>query len=97
MHKAHHTVLKQPCAVKVVSKQKLIEHNFYLELMYQELRILERLDHPHVVRVFDLLEDALNIYIVMEFIEGGNLLDLFRRVHKKQVAISEKEIGNLIY
>ena len=34
--------------------------------------------HPHITRVFELLEDTRNYYIVMELISGGNLLEAIR-------------------
>ena len=36
--------------------------------------MLEKTIHPHITRIFELLEDARNYYIVMEVITGGNLL-----------------------
>ena len=35
--------------------------------------------HPHITRVFELLEDTRNYYIVMELISGGNLLEAIRQ------------------
>jgi serine/threonine protein kinase len=43
-------------------------------LMHDELMLLERTDHPHITRVFELMEDDLKYYVVMEYFEGGNLL-----------------------
>jgi len=39
------------------------------------LEILEITQHPNITRVFELMEDAKNYYIVMELITGGNLLE----------------------
>jgi len=43
--------------------------------MRNELEVLEKIDHPHITRVFELLEDKHNFYVVMEYLKGGNLLD----------------------
>ena len=43
--------------------------------MHNELEVLEKTDHPHITRVFELLEDKHNFYVVMEYLKGGNLLD----------------------
>ena len=42
----------------------------------------EKLDHPHIVRVLDLCEDKKNIYIAMEIIEHGNLLEALSKIQK---------------
>lgn len=46
-----------------------------MKLMRNELEVLEKTDHPHITRVFELLEDKRNFYIVMEYLSDGNLLD----------------------
>ena len=47
------------------------------------------------MRVLDLFEDDPNIYIVMEYISGGNLLDMMTR--DKVCKITEKDIGSMIH
>lgn len=44
--------------------------------MLQELKVLANTDHPNIVRVYDLLEDEINYYIVSEIVEGGELFKL---------------------
>ena len=41
--------------------------------MQQELEVLAGVDHPNIVRVYDLLEDQVNFYIITEIIKGGEL------------------------
>ena len=62
-------------AIKVISKSKLKEVPVYGELMKNELEVLENTTHPHITRVFELLEDKKNYFVVMELVSGGNLLD----------------------
>ena len=64
-----------PCAVKIIRKSSLQVANVYQELNKNELQILEDTVHPHITRVFELLEDQRCYYIVMELIAGGNLFD----------------------
>lgn len=46
-----------------------------MELLQNELLVLEKTDHPNITRVFEILEDKRCYWVVMELIEGGNLLD----------------------
>src|SRR6185369_16232706 len=39
----------------------------------REARVLSRLDHPHICRVYDLLETAEGDFLVLELIEGRTL------------------------
>ncbi len=45
-----------------------------MKLMENELTVLEKTDHPHITRVIEIMEDKRNYWIVMEIMEGGDLL-----------------------
>jgi serine/threonine protein kinase len=45
----------------------------------REARLAARLNHPHVVAVFDLVEDEGQHWLVMEYVEGVTLAELVRR------------------
>ena len=53
---------------------------------------MKLVDHPNITRVFELLEDPKNYFIVMEFCSGGNLLDKFEKIEK----MTEKAIADII-
>ena len=52
-------------------------------MLREELQALEQLDHPHIVRVVDLLEDEENIYIAAELMRHGNLLEVINEMQDK--------------
>ena len=64
-----------PCAIKIIKKSLLSQAEIYETLMKQELEVLEKTDHPHITRVFELLEDKRQYYVIMELVSGGNLLE----------------------
>jgi serine/threonine protein kinase len=66
--------MQTTCAVKKISKEKLRENPIYEKLMQDELKTLKDIDHPNIMRVHELLQDTNDIYIVTEFIKGGELL-----------------------
>ena len=55
VHEATHIQAGKDCAIKVISKRKLRQHQIYVDLMDQELEALDKLEHPHIVHVLDLL------------------------------------------
>jgi serine/threonine protein kinase len=63
------------CAVKKISKEKLSENPVYNELMKDELQTLTEVTNPYIMKVHELLQDMTDIYIVTEFIKGGELKD----------------------
>jgi eukaryotic-like serine/threonine-protein kinase len=50
-----------------------------LQRAEREARLAARLNHPHVVAVFDLVEDAGDNWLVMEYVEGITLSALIAR------------------
>ncbi|KAM7463629.1 hypothetical protein LguiA_031750 [Lonicera macranthoides] len=65
----------QTVAVKIISKAKMTTA-IAIEDVRREVKILKALSgHKNLVKFYDAFEDAQNVYVVMEFCEGGELLD----------------------
>ena len=45
----------------------------------REARLAARLNHPHVVAVFDLVDEGTEHWLVMEYVEGRTLSELVRQ------------------
>ncbi|CAB4252717.1 serine/threonine/tyrosine protein kinase RAD53 [Maudiozyma barnettii] len=59
-------------AVKIINKRKVMGN---IDGVTRELEVLEKLDHPRIVRLKASYEDDINYYMVMEFVSGGDLMD----------------------
>ena len=70
---AHDDDLDRPVAIKVPNPER-ITHTEDVEAFLSEARILARLDHPHIVPVFDVgrTEDGL-CFVVSKLVEGSDL------------------------
>src|SRR5439155_18532954 len=70
---AHDDELDRPVAVKVPHRHRIARPED-IEAYLAEARILARLDHPHVVPVYDVgrTDDGL-CYVVSKFVEGSDL------------------------
>lgn len=60
----------------------------------QEIAIAKQLDHPNVVRLFEVFRDAMKIYLVMELCTGGELFD--RIVDEAPKGFAEDKSANYI-
>jgi serine/threonine protein kinase len=58
-------------AAKVVRRDSLTESS--LEYFEREIRLLQLIQHPNIVRLYETIYDAQNIILVMEFCEFGDL------------------------
>ena len=62
----------------------------------KEIKLLENLRHPHVITYFNSFKQNGNIYIVIEYINGGSLEDLLVKNIKQQKKIDEKTLWDLL-
>ncbi len=76
---AENQLLGQRRAVKVLPKSKISDSS-YLERFYREARAAAQLNHPNIVRTFDIDQQGDQHYMVMEYIEGEDLSSLVKRV-----------------
>jgi serine/threonine protein kinase len=80
--------VQEKVAIKVIHKAT---HGVDLAAVTTEAQILKSLNHPNIVKVYDLFEDSATYYICMELITGGELFD---RVVLKQF-YNEKDARDL--
>ena len=43
--------------------------------MRREIKIATLFQHPHIIRLFEVIRTPLDIYVVMEYVKGGELFD----------------------
>ena len=43
--------------------------------MIREVKLMRLLDHPHIVKVYDVFETEEDVVVVMEYVSGGELFD----------------------
>ena len=58
-------------AAKILDKGKLDEKT--QRLLSREITSMERLHHPNIIRIFEVLETYSKIYMIVEFASGGEL------------------------
>lgn len=62
-------------AIKIVEKSKLRDVPSDGITVTNEIKILQSISHPNVVKIFDTYEDHEHIYLILEEIHGGELFD----------------------
>ena len=56
-----------------------------------EINILSKVDHPNIIRLYEIFEDSRYISIIMELCEGGDLFQKINELAEKDKSFSEKE------
>jgi len=73
VHKCLHKSTKETRAVKIIEKDKMEEQE-KVRLQY-EVEVLKNLNHPNIVRLFEVYESKDNIFLVTELCDGRELFD----------------------
>lgn len=85
IYKAHHQRLDRYVAIKLLH-DTLVRDDSFLERFQREARIVARLEHPHIVPIYDYAEFNHQPCLVMKYIDGGTLK---RRLIKSGITIEE--------
>jgi calcium-dependent protein kinase len=56
------------------------------------MTLLSKLQHPAIIKLYDLFKDKNNYYVVMEYCKGGSIVKMFKNVKVK----SERIIVNIM-
>jgi len=81
VYQGHDTVLNRKVAVKGLL-EGLASDGDFVTRFHQEAKALALLAHPCIVQVYDFLEDRGRIWMVLEFIEGGDLAQQLDQVER---------------
>lgn len=92
VYKGMHQGLDIEVAVKILPPHLALNSNL-VERFLREAKLAARLNHANAVRVYDVGEEAGYYYLVMEYIDGTDALELLHR-HGRQPASVVADIGS---
>ncbi|XP_056317302.1 serine/threonine-protein kinase MARK2 isoform X1 [Danio aesculapii] len=70
---ARHVLTSKEVAVKIIDKTQL--NSSSLQKVFREVRIMKLLNHPNIVKLFEVIETDKTLYLVMEYASGGEVFD----------------------
>jgi serine/threonine protein kinase len=77
----YHSKTKEKVAIKRVDINDLNKNrngkNLKINKIWNEIEIMKELDHPNIIKLYDVYIDIKNeyLYLIMEFCDGGDLSD----------------------
>ncbi|KAM4712990.1 MAP/microtubule affinity-regulating kinase 3-like isoform 2-T4 [Anableps anableps] len=70
---ARHVPTGREVAIKIIDKTQLNPTS--LQKLLREVRIMKILNHPNIVKLFEVIETEKTLYLVMEYASGGEVFD----------------------
>src|SRR5579872_4479263 len=78
VYRAVHRKLERIVAIKVLQRDLTSEPGL-INRFFHEARAANTVRHPHVIEVYDFVENGRDVYFVMEFLRGEDLHDAIHR------------------
>ncbi|RQM27705.1 hypothetical protein B5M09_008031 [Aphanomyces astaci] len=77
VYKGYHKVTNVPVAVKAINKTKL--NPKLLENLESEISIMRQINHPNIVKLYDIKKTDKHIYLMLEYCDGGDLQHFIKK------------------
>ena len=79
-----HKTTGQTVAIKIYEKYKLASSQ-RKSCVNREVRVLKNINHPHIVKFYDVIETPKEVYIIMELVKGHSLLHYIKQKSEKRL------------
>ena len=92
--KVHHKSTGKIYVIKVMNKQNIIDQKM-TDQINREIEIMYKLNHPHIIKLFNHFEDDDNLYLIMHYASKGQLYSLLKkqgRIDQRTTAQYMREI-----
>jgi MAP/microtubule affinity-regulating kinase len=60
-------------AIKIIDKTKLDKATS--KKLFREVRIMKLLNHPHIIKLYEVIDTPKELYLIMEYASGGEIFD----------------------
>eukprot|EP00796_Vickermania_ingenoplastis_P012757 gene12757-8697_t len=87
--RGRHIATNEPVAIKILNYQKLRSAKMDKKI-FREIKILRLFSHPNICRLYDVIQTPTDIYLVMEYVEGGELYEYIVKKNRLPEVISGK-------
>ena len=93
-----HKPTGEQVAIKILEKSK-IQNKRDLERIEKEIKYLKLFNHPNIVKIYEIIEDDTNFYIIMEYVSGGELFTYIvnqQKLDEKEASFFYSQIIHII-
>ncbi|XP_078490114.1 serine/threonine-protein kinase SIK3 [Ciona intestinalis] len=95
---ATHIQTKAKVAIKIVDKTQLDKEN--LKKIYREIEIMKELRHPHIIKLYQVMQTENKLFLVTEYASSGEIFDhlvAHGRMAEREARIKFKQIVAAVY
>lgn len=90
-----HIVTKHKVAIKILNRQKIKSLDVVGKIR-REIQNLKLFRHPHIIKLYQVISTPTDIFMIMEFVSGGELFDYIVKQGKLQESEARKFFQQII-
>ncbi|XP_053329425.1 MAP/microtubule affinity-regulating kinase 4 isoform X3 [Spea bombifrons] len=93
-----HVLTGREVAIKIIDKTQLNPSS--LQKLFREVRIMKGLNHPNIVKLFEVIETEKTLYLIMEYASGGEVFDYLvshGRMKEKEARAKFRQIVSAVH
>lgn len=94
---AKHIPTMKEVAIKIIDKTALNPSS--LKKLFREVTIMKMLDHPNIVKLYEVIDSSRTLYLVMEYASGGEVFDYLvahGRMREKEARAKFRQIVSAV-
>lgn len=84
-----------PVAIKIINKKCVMDDKL-IEQVKREITAMKHLQHPNIVQIHEVIATKTKIYIVMEYVSGGQLSDKLSYLKRLSESEARKYFQQLV-
>eukprot|EP00834_Sanchytrium_tribonematis_P004878 NODE_264_length_11354_cov_1.067170.p3 type:complete len:434 gc:universal NODE_264_length_11354_cov_1.067170:4469-5770(+) len=91
---ARHVRTNQYVAIKIMQKSKIGKDS--LQKAGREIKVMRLLNHPHIVKLDEVIETTTHLYLILEYCSGGDIFDYIELNGKLNESESRKFFKQIV-
>jgi MAP/microtubule affinity-regulating kinase len=91
---ARHLPTGNEVAIKIIDKTQLNTNS--LEKLFREVSIMKILNHPNIVKLFEVIETEKTLYLVMEYINNGEVFEYLVKNGRMKENVARQKFRQIV-
>jgi len=91
---ARHRITKTEVAIKIIDKTKLDPNN--LAKVYREVEVMKLVNHPNIVKLYQVMETKSMLYLVSEYAPQGEIFEYIARHGRMSEALARRKFWQMV-
>jgi MAP/microtubule affinity-regulating kinase len=91
---ARHVLTNNEVAIKIIDKTQLNPNS--LEKLFREVSIMKLLQHPNIVKLYEVIETDKTLYLIMEYVNNGEVFEYLVKNGRMKENVARQKFRQIV-